>query len=273
MFQQLEKYKNPPLKLNLIIQSLFEQVKANPAIAHYFISVSLGSLAQDVQRFSHFVMAQPESFYREPLNAQKSSMPNIQVSSFVFEEVHKALLNILRSHEIQEDDLPRLSYEILEIVEESRAQFSDTMMMVLKMEDVTPEGLLQVFKRFKFDAKVAGKNEVMIEAGLEIPIAVKIRAKDKSVVLIGKALSIENSSLSDIEEIVSMSAQRYPLNTVRAVEDDDDWPFLLMEKPFPYQHGVPLRMLFRLLKTFSGNFHRSVKCDTRRVLAWNNSNR
>jgi hypothetical protein len=46
MFQQLEKYKNPPLKLNLIIQSLFEQVRANPAIAHYFISVSLDADAR-----------------------------------------------------------------------------------------------------------------------------------------------------------------------------------------------------------------------------------
>lgn len=273
MFQQLQKYKNPPLKLNLIVQSLFEKVKANPAISHYFINISLDALAQDVQRYSHFVMAQPDSFYREPLNAQKSSMPAIQVSSFVFEEVHKVLLQILRSQEILEDDLPRLSYEILEIVEESRAQFSDTIMMVLQSEDVTPEGLMRVFKRFKFDTTVEGKNEVLISAGLDMPISVKIRAKDKSIVLIGKAISVDNSSLSDVQEIVRISAERYPLHTVKAIEDDDDWPFLLMEKSFPYEHGVPLRMLFRLLKSFSGNFHRSIKCDPRRVLVWNNSSR
>ncbi len=273
MFQQLEKYKNPPLKLNQIVQSLFEQVKSNPTIAHYFISVSLEALSQDVNRFSHFVMPHPDSYYREPLNAQKSSMPSIQVSSFVFEEVHKVLLQTLQTHEIHEDDLPRLSYEILEIVEESRAQFSDTMMMVLKMADVTPDGLLQVFKRFKFEAKIIGKNELLIEAGLEIPITVKIRNKDNSIILIGKAVSVDNSSLSDVEEIAQLSAERYPLHPVRAVEDDDDWPFILMEKPFPYQHGVPLRMLFRLIKNFSSNFHRSVKCDPRRVLAWNNASR
>ncbi len=272
MFELLEKYKNPTLTLNQIVQSLFEKVKANPAIAHYFLSVSMDALVQDVQRFSYFVMAQPESFYREPLNAQKSSMPNIQVSSFVFGEVHKVLLQCLKSNDISEDDLPRLSFEILEIVEESRAQFSDTIMMVLKMEDVSPEGLMQVFTRFKFDAKVAGKNEVLVTGGLDIPVNVKIRAKDKSLVLIGKAVSIENSSISDVEEIAQLAIERYPLYQLRAVEDEDDWPFLLMEKAFPYQHGVPLRMLFRLLKTFSSNFHRSVKCDSRRVLAWNNAN-
>jgi hypothetical protein len=218
-------------------------------------------------------MPHPDSYYREPLNAQKSSMPTIQVSSFVFEEVHKVLLQTLQAQEIHEDDLPRLSYEILEIVEESRAQFSDTMMMVLKMEDVTPDGLLQVFKRFKFEAKTVGKNEVLIDAGLEIPVMVKIRNKDKSIVLIGKAISVDNSSLDDIEQIVQLSKQRYPLHPVRAVEDDDDWPFILMEKPFPYQYGVPLRMLFRLIKNFSSNFHRSVKCDQQRVLVWNNASR
>jgi hypothetical protein len=60
---------------------------------------------------------------------------------------------------------------------------------------------------------------------------------------------------------------------VKAVEDDDDWPFLLMEKSFYYEDGVPLRLLFRLAKSFSTAFYRNVKCDSQKVLAWNVANR
>ena len=51
------------------------------------------------------------------------------------------------------------------------------MVMVMKIEDVTQDNLLQVFHRFKFDAKLAGKNEVSVESGIEIPIIIKIRLR------------------------------------------------------------------------------------------------
>ena len=269
MFEQLEKYKNSSLLLKQIIQALFEQVKSSKTISHYFVNVSMDSLLKDVLQFSVFVTVQPDSVYREPLNAQKTSMPEIRVSSFVFEEVHKVLVEVLRSHGILEDDLPRLSFEILEIVEESRAQFSDTVMMVLQGADVSAESLVQVFRRFKFQAEVLSKNEIVITSGLDSPVGIKIRSKDKSIVLIGKAISIENSSLEDIEEIARISQERYPLTQVRAVENDDDWPFLLMEEKFPFEQGIPLRLLFRLLKSFSFKFSRVVKCDTRKILQMN----
>lgn len=273
MFSQLDNYKNPRLILNAILQALYTQVTTNRAISHFFISVHMDALIADVHKFSHFVMEQPESHYRDPMRAQKSSMPAIQVSSTVFEEVHKTLVQILKDQEISEDHIPRLSFEILEIVEESRAQFSDTIMMVLNMEDVTQDSLLQVFKRFKFDAKLAGKNEVSVESGVDIPIIVKIRPKDKSIVLIGKAVSIENSLLKDVEDIAEIAKDRYPVFPMKAVEDDDDWPFLLMEKSFSYENGVPLRLLFRLAKSFSTAFHRNIKCDSQKILAWNVANR
>lgn len=273
MFSQLDNYKNPRLILNSILQALYTQVTTNRAISHFFISVHMDALIADVHKFSHFVMEQPESHYRDPMRAQKSSMPAIQVSSTVFEEVHKTLVQILKDQEISEDHIPRLSFEILEIVEESRAQFSDTIMMVLNMEDVTQDSLLQVFKRFKFDAKLAGKNEVSVESGVDIPIIVKIRPKDKSIVLIGKAVSIENSLLKDVEDIAEIAKDRYPVFPMKAVEDDDDWPFLLMEKSFSYENGVPLRLLFRLAKSFSTAFHRNIKCDSQKILAWNVANR
>ena len=269
MFPQLENYKNPRLLLNSILQTLYTQVTAHRAISHFFISVHMDALIADVHKFSHFVMEQPENHYRDPIRAQKSSMPNIQVSSTVFEEVHKILVKILKDHGITEDHIPRMSFEILEIVEESRAQFSDTIMTVLNMEDVTQDSLLQVFKRFKFDAKLAGKNEVSVESGIDIPIIVKIRPKDKSIVLIGKAVSVENSLLKDVEDIAEIVKERYPIFQIKAIEDDDDWPFLIMEKSFSYENGVPLRLLFRLAKSFSAAFHRNVKCDSRKILACN----
>jgi hypothetical protein len=60
---------------------------------------------------------------------------------------------------------------------------------------------------------------------------------------------------------------------MKAVEDDDDWPFLLMEKSFSYENGVPLRLLFRLAKSFSTALYRNVKCDSQKILAWNVANR
>ena len=273
MFSQLENYKNPRLILNSVLQALYTQVTGNRTIAHFFISVHMDALIADVHKFSHFVMEQPESLYRDPMRAQKSSMPGIQVSSTVFEQVHKILVQILKEHEIAEDHIPRLSFEILEIVEECRAQFSDTIMMVLKMEDVAQESLLQVFKRFKFDAKLAGKNEISVETGIDIPIFVKVRPKDKTILLIGKAISVENSKLEDVEEIAAIAKERYPIFPMKAIEDEDDWPFLLMEKSFSYENGVPLRLLFRLAKSFSTAFHRNVKCDSRKVLVWNVANR
>ena len=273
MFSQLENYKNPKLILNSILQALYTQVTTNRAIAHFFMNVHMDALIADVHKFSHFAMEQPESHYRDPMRAQKSSMPGIQVSSSVFEEVHKILVQILKDQGVAEDHIPRLSFEILEIVEESRAQFSDTIMMALKMEDVTQDSLLEVFKRFKFEAKLAGKNEINVESGIDIPIIVKIRAKDKSIVLIGKAVSVENSKLRDVEEIAAIAKEKYPIFPVKAVEDDDDWPFLLMEKSFSYEDGVPLRLLFRLAKSFSTAFYRNVKCDSQKVLACNVANR
>mgnify|MGYP000312373879 CR=1 FL=1 len=89
------------------------------------------------------------------------------------------------------------------------------------------------------------------------------------VLMLGLLLGLLGTS---VEAIAQTANDRYPIFHVVAVEDEDDWPFLFMEKSFSYENGVPLRLLFRLAKSFSSAFHRGVKCDSQKILSWSSAN-
>tara|TARA_S200000501_G_scaffold357975_1_gene382228 strand:+ start:243 stop:1064 length:822 start_codon:yes stop_codon:yes gene_type:complete len=273
MFYQLKKYNNSNTLLKTVLDELFDQVSEDRKIGHYFFEISHQEFVFGVFNYSHFLMNRPDNFYRG--TPSQKSEKDIQVTSTVFEEIHKILVKILTENEINDDDIPRLSFDIMEIIEECRAQFRDTNAMILNADSISNDGidtLNKLFIEYKIKTKVAGRNALILNEGslISIPIIIRLRPKYKTIVLTGKASSIDNTNIKDLEEIVLCMKEKNSFFDVKPIDDDDDWPFLLSEKDFSYEKNIPVRLLFRLIEYFSSSFSLCLQCDKQKILRFNN---
>jgi hypothetical protein len=264
MFKLLEKYKNPSLLLNLILSDFFENVNANKRTNHFFLEVKLKLMCSDVENFSHFTMNKAPRLYSN-IPEQTSDKFN-QVGSSVFGEIYNELVEVLRHHKINFIDIPQLSFEIMEIVEEARMQFRDDTLMIIDTESVSLENLIKNLSEYKIQSKFLGINEIILKTGLEFPTRIKLRAKDKTLSIKCVAVSIEKTKVEDLNGLITTCNEKYPFFSIKAMDDEDDWPFLYSEVIFSYSNGIPKRLLLRNIQYFSSVFTLCVKCDKDKLL-------
>ena len=138
MLTLLNQYGGVPF-LKKVITAWHEAVVEERDIRHYFINVTPDILLKDQINYMAFMMRQPDRIYRE--SPYQSAPLDVQVGSGVFDEVMVVLRKILTESGVHRDLVPRLSTQIVEIVEESRAQAEDIVITSWKPVDITPDNI------------------------------------------------------------------------------------------------------------------------------------
>ena len=130
MLTLLNQYGGMPF-LKKVITAWHEAVVEERDIRHYFINVTPEILMKDQINYMAFIMQQPDRVYRE--SPYQSAPLDVQVGSGVFDEVMVVLRKILTEMSVHRDFVPRMSTQIVEIVEESRAQAEDVVITTILM--------------------------------------------------------------------------------------------------------------------------------------------
>ena len=262
MFHLLAKYEDDA-KLNRILSTFYSRVSNEVSIKHFFMTLSLEKMLSDVGRFNQFILDRPEKIYTDsPAQTADSST---QVGFASFKEICHHLIEVLKEENIEEEDIPKLATDIMEIIEESKAESSDRISTVYQVDNVNYDHLIEIFSHAKIKAELDEENILNIHVGgNQTTIYLKLNKKHQNILFFGK-VGMKMNDPSALDKIVAMANEAYPFFPVSALVEDDDL-YLYAEHKFSIQEGLPTRLLNRIAKQFAAFMESAVRCDKERKL-------
>ena len=262
MFHLLDKYEDDE-KLNRLLSTFYTKVSNEVTVKHFFMALSLEKMLSDFGRFNQFLLDRPEKTYTD--SPVQTADTGCQVGFASFKEICHHLVEVLKEESIEEDDIPRLVTDIMEIIEESRAEAFDRISTVYQVGNVNYDHLIEMFSHANIKAEVDEKDILIIHVrGSQTPIYLKLNKNNQLLYFFGK-VSCQNNDLNSLNEIIIKANDRYPYFPVSALDEDGDL-YLYAEHKFSIQDGLPTRLLNRIAKQFVVFFESALRCDQFRIL-------
>jgi hypothetical protein len=262
MFHLLAKYEDSE-KLNRLLSTFYSRVSNEVTVKHFFMALSLEKMLTDFDRFNQFILDRPQKTYTD--SPTQTADPASQVGSSSFKEICHYLVEVLREENIEEDDIPRLVTDIMEIIEESRAEAFDRISTVYEVKNIDYDHLINIFSHANIKAEVDDKSILNIRVrGSPTPIYLKLNTNDQEILFFGKT-RCETNDLNALNEIVKIANEQYQHFPVRKLDEDGDL-YLYAEHKFSIENGVPSRLLNRIAKQFVVFFECALQCDQHRIL-------
>lgn len=260
MLTILEKF-NDPSKLKRILVELHTRMSNEVKVKHFLMTLSLEKMIEDVEKLSIFLLEKnPKDYTDSPL--QTIEREN-QVSAMTYKEICLILVQILQEESIEEDDLPNLVTNIMACLEESRVQGLDRITTIYRIEDLSPEHIIEIFDKARIRAAVDDDNFVVTGQGTAVPVYLKLQKKHENLVIACKA-EARVDALPPVQALADQINGAYPFFQVSAIEKDEDI-FLYAEHKFNAKHGVPARFLIRDTKEFANYFQTVLRLDQDKV--------
>ena len=239
--------------LKKVLHAFRQNVISSQEIKHFMYNLSLEKIYFDQVNYLNYVFLKSDQEYIEKI--QQTSNEEFKIPEWQFEKVVEILQKtLINDFSILEKDSIKFSFHILELLEESRSQTSETHSNIWKPADVTFKNLKNFFDANGCSAKIDyEENEVKILEGLGCPISIKIRHKDKLLVLHSIFNFQSELILAEDKEVAELLSLKFNGLKFEAVQVGKNSK-IFSHYAIPFHDNIPTRLLIRVINSFIDSF-------------------
>jgi hypothetical protein len=252
------------IKTENALHLFYDDIMDKKDLRHFFFGMDFKNMVRDYHLYKHYVMVKSARYYTDMV--MQTSPSNIQVKAPQFEEILFSLRTKMRTATFLKADIPKLSVHILEVIEEIRAQKSDSEVNLLISREITNQLICDFYNRNRMDARLEKNGDVYVSRGFLYPFWTRVALDRKQIIFIGQAFSV--SSFTPLGEFVSLCEQINKKVTQQEffLREGPRGTVLYARHAFSYLNGLPVRMLLRGAKQFAASFEEAVYMDNNKLL-------
>jgi hypothetical protein len=226
----------------------YDEVCASDLVKHYFFLAKKNTILLDMKKFCSYLTPKNQLDYRRPATATAS--PDIQLPDSQISEISQIMLRVFRHKKFNPEDIPQLTHEILEMIDESRSQTNDTAASVLYPDEIDAENVYTFLKKNKIGSEVMPSKSIMAEFGLAHKVWIYLDTDKKSITVEGKIFVKDIAFDDQIQDLIDKQNNRDSFVKIRLVRDEGA-QHLLERHVLPFRNGIPVRLFIRYLNRFS----------------------
>jgi hypothetical protein len=247
-----------------IIKLFYEYVIEKRDIKHFFFEISINKILED--QFSYFplIVNKPTRYYKEMV--MQTAPTEIQVKVPQFDEILFVLRMLLEKEGYPKALVQIASVNIIEIIEETRAQSADTTVKVWKPFEINKELINDFFNKNRTDSRIEKNGDVYISNGLQVPTWTRVVAEKQKIIFIAQSFSASVST--PIEKFNALRDElNEKINYIKYQSRESKLgPVLFSRHEISYESGIPSRMFMRAMRTFASNYESGIRLDTNELL-------
>jgi hypothetical protein len=249
-------------KLKEIITEFHRQVVEKREVRHFLFRVTPEKLYTDFLSWQQLLVQKTDRHYKQTLIIQTGPAA-FRIGGGQFEECFKIFRTMLtnKPYKFERHDMLRYCADVMESIEESRAQVEDTTPTVWKSADMSTKLLDRFFTEKGLIAKVLPNGDINIVGGLAWPIKIHLNPVDKTITMSVEVDITDNVDISDLVELQDAIKEKAIGNNL--VFADGKMKDTLV---CSYAKPLPQRLFFRGLTQFSNNFSDSIEIDKDRLV-------
>ena len=258
----LSSYVRKP-EFEEFLNSFCDAVCDSDMVKHYFFLAKKATVLQDMKKFSSYLTPKTSLDYRRPATATAS--PDIQLPDKQIGEISQIMLKVFRAKKFPMEDIPQLTHEILEMIDETRSQTNDTSASILYPDEIDSDNVYKFLKKNKIDSEVMPSKALMAEKGLAHKVWIYLDHEEKTISVEGKIFIKDIAFDDQIEEIVEKQNDRDSFLKIK-LERNAGAQHLFVRHELPFRNGIPVRLFVRYLNRFSRDLDQIYSSDSDDVL-------
>ena len=249
-------------RLKEIIAEFHRQVVEKREVRHFLFRVTPEKLYTDFLNWQPLVVRKTERYYKQPVVLQTAPV-GVRIGAGQFEECFKIFRTLLtnKPYKFERHDVLRYAADIMESIEESRAQVEDTAPTAWKSVDVNTKTLDRFFVSKGLITKELANGDIDVVGGMAWPVRVHIDVVEKTITMRATVQMLDNIDIAALAELQPLIKEKAVGINIKIVDG-----MMTDTLTCRYQTPLPQRLFFRAITVFANNFGDAIELDRDRLV-------